>query len=145
MIYSYQKHIDDIRTVEMRLPESGMERLGQELATIDGITYVFVPDTATLPPQPPEITVTPIILTDALREQLKAESPHCQLIDARIQEKIREKYSAEDEMYYARISVGVLMGAYTYQNGEQQAVLDYGVYVESVRQWARAERSKLGL
>lgn len=37
------------------------------------------------------------------------------------------------------------MGIYTYLPGEQQAVFEYGAYVESVREWARLEREKEGL
>lgn len=44
-IVSYQKHIDSIRTVEIRLPEDvSMQRIGTELATINGVTYVSLPD-----------------------------------------------------------------------------------------------------
>lgn len=132
MIYSYRKHIDEIRTVEMELPVVGMDRQGQELATIDGITYVFVPDTTTLPPQPPEITVAAATLTDVLREQIKAASPHVWLINERVVEMIRQRYSVDDEIKMLRIA----------PSDETTA---YNAYVEECRAWGRDQKAALGL
>ena len=145
MIYAYQKHIDALRTVEIILPSDGSQRIGTELATIGDTTYVYVPDTATLPPQPAEITVAPATLTDALKADIKAASPHVRLISDRMQEKIREQYSLEDEAYFSRIGVGVALGAYAFQPGEHEALLAFGAFVESVRQWGRDQRALLGL
>lgn len=126
-------------------PEVDGQRVGNELGTIDGVTYVSLPDGAILPEQLPEINCQPATLTDDLKEQLKAINPHCLLVAQQIRSKIREKYDAEDEMYLTRISVGVIMGAYQFLPGEQDAVLAYGAYVEAVREWARVERAKIGL
>lgn len=132
MIYSYRKHIDEIRTVEMELPVVGMDRQGQELATIDGITYVFVPDTTTLPPQPPEITVAAATLTDAQRDSIKASSPHIRLINDRVVEMIRQRYSVDDEIKMLRIA----------PSDETTA---YNAYVEECRAWGRDQKAALGL
>ena len=132
MIYAYTKYVDAIRTVEMLLPGSGMERQGQELATIDGITYVFVPDTATLPPQPPEITVAPVTLTDALRHSIKAASPHVWLINERVVAMIRQRYSVDDEIKMLRIA----------PSDETTA---YNAYVEECRAWGREQKAEMGL
>lgn len=146
MIYSYQKHIDILRTVEIKLPEGdNHQRIGTELATVNGTTYVFLPAGVTLPAQPAEITVLTVTLTPELTEEIKAASPHVQLINTRIKEKIRDKYDAEDEMYFARISIGQMMGVYLFQTGEDAAILAYGAYVESIRQWGRDQRAALGL
>ena len=146
MIYSYQKHIDSLRTVEIKLPEgANHQTLGTELATISDTTYVFVPSGAVLPEQPIEIDVAPVTLTDALREQIKAASSHVWLIDDQIKAKIRDQYEAEDEMYFARISIGALTGQYVMEAGEAEKVAAYGAYVESVRQWGREQRAALGL
>lgn len=90
-------------------------------------------------------TITLVTLTPELRDRIKAVSPHCQFIDARMQDKIRARYSAEDEMYFARIGTGVALGVYAFEPGEEAALLEYGAHVESVRQWGRDERAKLGL
>ena len=146
MIYSYRKHIDALRTVEIALPASeNHQRIGTELATVNGTTYVHLPDGSVLPPQPPEIVAETVVLTPELSDAIKAASPHVWLINEQIKEKIREKYSSEDEMYYARISIGVVMGAYSFLPGEQDAVLAYGAYIESIRQWGRDQRASLGL
>lgn len=149
-IVSYQKHIDSIRTVEIRLPEDAtlLQRIGTELATIDGITYVSLPDGVTLPAtQPEEIaaSIQTVTLTPALREAIKAASPHCQLIAQRMAEKIRALYSIDDEMYFARIGVGAANGMYTPTQDEMQAMTVFGEFVESIRQWGRDERAKIGL
>lgn len=149
-IVSYQKHIDSIRTVEIRLPEDAtlLQRIGTELATIDGITYVSLPDGVTLPANQPEeiaASIQTVTLTPALREAIKAASPHCQLIAQRMVEKIRALYSIDDEMYFARIGVGAANGMYTPTQDEMQAMAVFGEFVESIRQWGRDERARLGL
>ncbi len=117
-----------------------------ELATLaDGYTYVAVPDSVTLPEQPEQITVEPFTLTPELREQIKAVSPHCALIAERTEAKIRARYSSNDEAYFARIASGASLGLYEFEPGEQDKLIVFGLYVEQCRQWARAERAKLGL
>lgn len=132
MIYSYQKHIDSLRTVEISLPGNGMDRLGTELATVDGTTYVYLPDTVTLPAQPPEITVESVTLTPELLESIKAASPHVRLINARVVEKIRQKYSIDDEMKLLRDATDVEAPACS-------------TYIKKCRAWGRAEKAKIGL
>lgn len=116
-----------------------------ELATLDGVTYVAVPAGATLPDQPAEITPAVVDLTPELRAQLKAASPHCELIAQRMEQKIRARYSLSDEQYFARIGVGVTLGSYVFEPGEQDALIAFGAHVEAARQWGRDERAKLGL
>lgn len=121
------------------------EREGQEIALIDNWRYVYFPDNITIPEQPPEIQWTELTLTDELKEQIKTNSRQCQLISQWMQDRIRTKYSLEDEQYFSRIGVGVALGAYTFQPGEQEALLAFGAFVESIRQWGRDERAKFGL
>lgn len=116
-----------------------------ELAEVDGWYYVFVPADAAMPDQRPEIEWQEVTLTDALKTQIKAASRPCHLIADRMQQMIRGAYSLEDEQYFSRIGVGVALGAYQFQAGEQDALLTFGAHVESVRQWGRDERAKLGL
>lgn len=151
-IVSYRKATDSYTTYALVTPDTQLDAAGAELyctelCTLDGVTYVAVPDGITLPEQPPQIasTVTSVTLTPELRDRIKAASPHCQFIDARMQDKIRARYSAEDETYFARIGTGVALGKYTFEPGEEAALTEYGAHVETVRQWGRTERSKLGL
>ena len=118
-----------------------------ELCTIDGVTYVSVPDDD-LPEQAAQISasiVNPVTLTTELREAIKAASPHCALIHERMEAKIRDKYSLSDEQYFSRISSGAALGLYTFEAGESVALQAFGAYIESVRQWGREQRGQLGL
>lgn len=116
-----------------------------ELAEVDGWHYVFVPDPATLPAQPAGIDWQEVTLTDELRDRIKTASRPCHLIADRMQQMIRAQYSAEDEAYFARIGVGVALGAYSFEDGEQEALLAFGAHVEAVRQWGRDRRAEIGL
>jgi hypothetical protein len=116
-----------------------------ELATLNGITYVHVPDSITLPIQPEQITVEEVTLTPELREEIKAASPHVRLSYKRLQDRIRSRYSLEDEQYLTRISVGALSGAYTLQDGEPELIAAYQAWVEKCREIARLERAVWGL
>lgn len=116
-----------------------------ELAELDGWHYVFVPDGVTMPEQHAEIQWQAVTLTDALKEQIKAASRACQLIAESMQQRIHAVYPVEDEQYFARIGVGVALGVYAFQPGEQNALMEFGDHVEAVRQWGRDERAKLGL
>jgi len=116
-----------------------------ELAELDGWHYVFVPDGVNVPEQHADIQWQAVTLTDALKEQIKAASRHCQLIAEAMQQRIRAVYSVEDEAYFARIGVGAALGVYAFQPGEQNALLAFGAHVEGVRQWGRLEREKIGL
>lgn len=76
---------------------------------------------------------------DTLRKKLMSD------IDAEVQRKIRERYTLEDEQYFARIGVGVALGMYEFQNNEREELIQFGNYVESVRQWGREQRALIGL
>ena len=146
MIYAYTKIETPYTTIQMALPyEMDSENQCTELCTLEGVTYVSVPDSVTLPDQPTELTITEATITPELRDAIKAESPHCRLITERMEMRISSKYSLSDEQYFARIGVGAALGAYTFAPGEQDELLAFGAYVEAARQWGRDERAKLGL
>ena len=143
-MYKYKKIITEGpngTTICVRLPDGD----GLELCEIEGYNYFHIPDDVTLPEQHPDIVLENVALTDDMRSEIKKSSRACQLIDMRMQEMIRAKYTAEDEMYFARIGTGRALGVYEFQNGEENALLVYGNFVESVRQWGRDERAKIGL
>jgi hypothetical protein len=146
MIIKYQKVTDLHTTYTLAEPDyhDGDARC-TELATLNGITYVHVPDSITLPIQPEQITVEEVTLTPELREEIKAVSPCVRLSYKRLQDRIRSRYSLEDEAYYTRISVGVLMGTYEMQPGELDELAAYQAWVEKCREIARLERAVWGL
>lgn len=106
-----------------------------------------MPDGVALPEQLPQVaaTLAPVTLTPELRDRLRATSPHCALISERMVQKIRARYSIDDEMFFARIGVGAATGMYQPTAGELAEMQMFGEFVEGVRQWGRAERVKLGL
>lgn len=106
-----------------------------ELCTIDGVTYVSVPDDADLPiHQPDEIvdTVQPVVMNDDLRELIKSQSMHVQLIDERVKAKIAERYSITDEIKQLR-------------SAPSDEFDEYAEYAESCRAWGQEQKSMLGL
>ena len=142
MIIQYQKVTDETTTYRLATPEGATE-----LAEIDGITYVSLPDGAALPEQPEQIaaSVSAVALTEPLREAIRAASPHCQLISERVIERIRDRYTYDDELYFSRITIGQQMGLYQMTAAEVAEVQEFGAFVEAARQWGRDERAKLGL
>ena len=136
-IISYRKYIDALVTREIALHEdSGTHlRIGQEIATVDGLTYIALPDGASLPAaQPSEIaaSIAPVTLTDALREQLKAASPIVRMINAQVEERIAAHYSTGDEIKLLR----------TAPSPEFEA---YNAFVEDCRAWGRQQKAAIGL
>lgn len=128
-IVAYQKHIDH-RTVTLALPE---ESGATELCTIDNTTYVSVPDSVTLPVQPAEIADSVSTVTDGTTlDTIKQTSPHIKLINQRVVERIRERYSVDDELKMLR----------TAPSDESTA---YGNYVEECRLWGKEQKALLGL
>jgi hypothetical protein len=131
--------------VPARLPDSVDDLHATEIATLDGVTYIALPAGLVLPSQPTEIALEPAALTPELLKALKAASPHARLIAERMEMKIRSRYSQGDEQYFARIGVGAALGMYEFGPGEVDELTAFGTFVESVRQWGRSERAKLGL
>lgn len=143
-IISYKKAYDATTTYQLALPDDATE-----LCTLDGITYVSLPTGTKLhPDQPTEIAASiqnKVVVDAALREAIIQASAHCQLIDERMRQKIRDLYDLETELKYARIGVGAAMGMYQPTNDEIAGMDAFGHHVEAVRQWGRDERAKLGL
>jgi len=142
-IVSYQKAYDATTTYQLALPDGAIE-----LCTIGGTTYVALPDGASLPAgQPAQIAagIKSVSPDDALKAAIIAASPHCQLIDERMREKIRAAYDLETELKYARIGIGAAHKLYAPTQAEFAEIDAFGQFVEGVRQWGRAERAKLGL
>ena len=136
-IVSYRKHIDALTTRELLLPEdtATRQRLGTELATIDGVTFVALPDGAALPEnQAGEIasSIATVTLTDAMRSAIKAASPHVRLINDRVREAIADRYSMADEIKLLRTAPSA-------------ECIAYNAYAEECRDWGRSEKAKLGL
>ena len=85
MYYTYKKAIDQYTTYQMLLPEAGEnEAQPFELGTIDGITYVVVPDGMILPQQPKQIAVKAVVPDQAIIDKLSDVCPVIVLIRKRM-------------------------------------------------------------
>jgi hypothetical protein len=151
-LIAYRKHIDAIHTREITLPSGdGQDRGGQELCTLpDGRTVVALFDGHELPKDQhatirASIEVLPTPLPDDLRAEIRQASPHMRLIATRLIERIRAKYTQDDEQFLTRIACGQALGTYTMTPDEQAMIADYQATAEAARAWARAEREKLGV
>lgn len=155
-IISYQKHTDEWTTYTLVQPHQSPDlqntteictELCTELCTIDGITYVAVPDGVTLPDQPSQIadSIKNVELTAELISTIKTNSSHCKFTSDQVQHKIRQKYTMDDEMYFSRIASAAALGVYELKPDENEKLMQYNGYIESVRLWAKQEQIKLGL
>ena len=135
-IISYQKHIDAIITREAAFPvDAYNQRIGTELATISGTTYISLPDGVTLPAdQPTEISATIQTVTPdaALILEIRAASPHVRLINQQVAQQIADIYSITDEIKLLR----------TAPSAEHDA---YNAHAEACRAWGTAQKAALGL
>jgi len=146
MILRFQKITDNFTTHTLIEPDyAENDQRCTELCTIGNDTYVHVPDDLVLPEQPDVLDMEAVSLTPELREEIKAASPHVRLSYKRLQERIRQRYSLEDEQYLTRISVGALSGTYTMQDDEPALITAYQTWVEECREIARQERAAWGL
>lgn len=146
MIYKYQKITDEYTTYTLNEPDLNESELKiTELCTIDGFTYVNVPDGIILPEQNENIILEEVIMTDELKKQIKESSPHIKLSYKRLRDRIREKYSIDDELYLSRILHGSALGTYILQENEPEKISTYQTWVEECREIARLERVALGL
>lgn len=145
MIYSYKRiTTPGPNGTVISFQNPGTEGIA-ELGSLDNLWYVNIPDEVEIPDQPLEIEFQTVDLTPELKERMKSELPIFRMIADQQQKMIRNIYPLEEEMYFARIGVGAGMGIYTLQDGEAEALQKFSEHVESVRQWGRAERAKLGL
>jgi len=117
-----------------------------ELCELDGWRYVAVPDGVS-PQVPAALSTWEAVadLTPALRDSLKVASPHCQLALERFVLAIRARHSLDDELYYARIATGTLLGTYTLQEGEVALLAAYQSDVENARMVLQEHYAQLGL
>ncbi len=102
------------------------------MCTIDGVTYVSVPDDIAMPEQNALITHAVATLTSELKEAIKAASTHVQLIDQRVREKIADAYPIHEEIKLLRTAPSTEFDA-------------YNAFAEACRQWGRDQKTALGL
>lgn len=80
----------------------------------------------------------PLVLDLARGKELKRG-----WIKKAMENRIRERYSLDDEAFLSRIGVGQALGVYQMSEGEMAELLAYSEYVEGVREWGRGKRAEL--
>ena len=134
-IYKYQKVTDTFTTYTVIEPDYEEENEQvTELCTVDGMTYISVPESLKLPEQPEQISLEAVTLTAEIQEKLKRASTHIGLINQRVQEKIRTQYSLEDELQILRM-----------RNEDVVKFSGYDVFIKECCTWGDGEKTKLGL
>ncbi len=139
MILKYQKITDKFTTRSLKEPDykDGDAKI-TEICTIGEDTYVHVPKGVVLPEQSFDVDVTmqSIALDDELKKELKALSPHVRLINARVLEKIREKYTINDEFKML----------FELSQGTSKTETDaYISHIKSCRAWGQGQKEKIGV
>lgn len=98
-IYRYQKYIDSQITRELNFPvDAAGQRLGTELATVSGVTYVTIPTGATLPSnQPIEVaaSVQAVVLDAATKDLIFKASPHAKFMERLIDDHLAAEAKAK--------------------------------------------------
>lgn len=106
-----------------------------ELCTIDGVTYVSIPNGALIDQdQPQEVAASleAVTLDAVTREQVCAASTHVELIRNRVRAMIEDQYSVYDEIKLIRTAPSAEFDA-------------YNEHAELCRQWGREQKAALGL
>lgn len=116
-----------------------------EIAEFEDWRYVGVDDSVTVE-IPEEVTTwEEVVVTPEIRNKIKRNSPYCILAQQNFINSIRKNHSLDDELYYARISTGVLMTTYTLRPGEAELLTQYQVDVEEARVELHAKYAAIGL
>ena len=139
MILKYQKVTDAHTTYALAEPEYTDGQQGvTTLCEIGDDTYVHIPSDIVLPEQPftVDTSLEAVSLTDELKVEIKEASPHVALINKRVVDRIRERYSEHDELKMHRLHL---------QGGAAAEVQSYFDWVDAAVAWGQAEKTKIGL
>lgn len=127
-IAKYQKRINRDTTKQLELPEGSYE-----LLTEGGHTYVSIPSDIQLSEVPNSKDLGAVVVpVDGELQKLLTHSPHVQLINQRVKDKIAERYSITDEIELLR-------------NAPSDEFDEYHTYAEECRQWGKEQKEALGL
>ena len=126
IIISYRKQVTRETTKTIELCDGDTE-----LCTIDGVSYASVQDASAVV-DPHNIGFNVEAVSEELRENLCAQSPHVQLIQQRVRDKISELYSVYDEIKLLRTAPSPEFDV-------------YNEHAELCRQWGREQKALLGL
>lgn len=125
MILSYRKITDQYTThiIEDQLHDDVIE-----LCTIDGVTYVSVPDDSTLP-EFKIITVKKAVLSNDIKAAIRDKSPHFRLLALRMGAPKNLRLTADDEARIKRMQKDV---------GEAEKAGAVDAFLTDRRSWDKA-------
>jgi len=131
--YAYQKLTVKDKTLEFRFPvDDEGNFIGQELATIDGVTYVSLPSDLDLPDQHDELSMYVVDMTDDLRKKICKASPYVRMVNEAVAAMIHDLYSIDDEIKLIRTA-------------PSDDFDEYNAFAENCRQWGRDKKAEVGL
>ena len=138
-LYRYQPIYDKHTIIDANLPENAIIHLSNDqLEDFDNYQYVAFEEKA--PEQPKGIILEEVVLTAELKEKLRKNSSHWQRYKERVIEKIREKYSLDDELNIIHTKN---LGTKTTDN--KAKISEYDNYVQSVKDYYAKYKASLGI
>lgn len=139
MIYRYQPIFNKHTRIDANLPENAIIHLSNDqLEDFDNYQYVTFEEKA--PEQPKGIILEEVVLTAELKEKLRKYSSHWKRYKERIIEKIREKYSYDDEYDILHTkSLG------TKTTKDKNKIAKYDDFVKSIKDYYKTYKESLGL
>jgi len=141
-IIEYKKVITQQNTYELREVE------GTDLCTIGDTTYFVIPGTVLPTGQAAEIqsSIKATTLTNVLNDQIRAASPHCQLINQRRRERIEAAgYSKDDTDYFIHLHISTQLGIVPVNAKLTAALAAYMTAFKNAFVWADNQYAALGL
>jgi len=138
-LYRYQPIYDKHTIIDANLPENAIIHLSNDqLEEFDNYQYVAFEEKA--PEQPKGIILEEVVLTEELKEKLRQKSHHWQRYKERVIEKIREKYSIDDELNIINTK-----NLATKTTDDKSKISEYNNYVKSIKDYYANYKASLGI
>ena len=138
-LYRYQPIFNKNTRIDANLPENAIIHLSNDQLK-DFDNYQYVAFEGVIPEQPKGIVLEEVVLTAELKEKLRKNSSHWQRYKERVIEKIREKYSLDDE-----INIIHTKNLATKTTEDKTKITEYDEYVKSVKDYYAKYKANLGI
>ena len=138
-LYRYQPIYDKHTIIDANLPENAIIHLSNDqLEEFDN--YQYVAFEGEIPEQPEGIVLEEVVLNTELKERLRKYSSHWKRYKERIVEKIREKYSIDDELNIINTK-----NLATKTTDDKSKISEYNNYVKSIKDYYANYKASLGI
>jgi len=138
-LYRYQPIFNKHTRIDANLPENAIIHLSNDQLK-DFDNYQYVAFEGVIPEQPKGIILEEVVLTAELKEKLRKYSSHWKRYKERIIDKIREKYSIDDE-----INIIHTKNLATKTTEDKTKITEYDEYVKSVKDYYAKYKANLGI